>query len=251
MTNTSPAAMPMSRESATPAIPSGDTPRESAWRLVRQFLGYGGLVSVSATLVCIAWIDLPLAKYVNSVGVDQHLWMRRFLDIPIVVSPLALLYVLVHIARPTTRHTLLGRKLYIVSVAMLVALQVKTLLKILFGRTWPRAVEDVVVGTHPGADAAAQSTGYINDGIHTFNFFGGSAKLYAAFPSGSTTVLLAALVPLGFVFPRARPTLAALGLVSLCAYVLTNTHFVGDVLFGAFVGTCCGLVAVAHIKELK
>lgn len=217
-------------------------------RMTRGFLLYGGFFFIPATVACVTWIDIPLAVWIHENGLDRHLWMRRFLDIPIVIAPVALLYIILYMGHcPGTRSTS-ARQWYVISVTMLVALQVRTLLKILFGRTWPRSVQDVVVGSEPGL-AASPSLSYLDDGVHTFNFLGGAAKAFAAFPSGSTTALISVLVPLSFLYRRTSPLFLGLGVTSLAAYVITNTHYLGDVVFGAYVGACCGFCAIAHLSD--
>lgn len=243
--NTMPRSAPVERN---PTLRSGRP--NSQWREVRKFLLFGGAFFILLTVICIKWIDIPLAVWIHEQGLDRHLWMRRFLDIPIVVAPLMFLYVIVYLASAGRSGSLRSRQWYVISLTMLVALQVRTLLKIFFGRTWPRSVQDVVVGSEP-VRSIAESTGYLNDGVHMFNFFGGAAKPYAAFPSGSTTALIAVLIPVGFIYRRASFALATLGVISLASYVITNTHYLGDIIFGLFVGACCGICAVAHLRELQ
>jgi membrane-associated phospholipid phosphatase len=132
----------------------------------------------------------------------------------------------------------------VISSTLLVACQLKNLLKIAFGRTWPREVKDVSVSSVDTVTGLA-SRGYVNDGIHAFHPFAGAAKPFAAFPSGSTAALIAVVVPVMLLYPRTRWPLLIYSAVSLLSFVVTNTHFVGDIIAGLYVGTTCGLVAVA------
>ncbi|MBB4133353.1 membrane-associated phospholipid phosphatase [Xanthomonas campestris] len=115
------------------------------------------------------------------------------------------------------------------------------MLKRMFGRTWPRDVSDP--GPAVLANCPPPSLGYINDGIHSFHFFGGNSKPFLAFPSGSTVMLLAIVVPLCVAFPRVRIPLIVFTVFSLFCFVLTNTHFVADVIAGVYVGGVIGLIA--------
>ncbi|GGA81772.1 hypothetical protein GCM10011521_20140 [Arenimonas soli] len=175
--------------------------------------------------------------------------MLQFLSAPILIAPGAALFLVVHaIRRGYGRGGQVERAYAVIAATLLVALAVKDMLKRAFGRTWPRNVVD------PGPEAISSgcspsSLGYINDGLHGFHAFAGVTKPYQAFPSGSTVVLLATVLPLMALYPRLRLPLAIFSLVSFCAYVLTNTHFIGDVVAGAYVGAVAGMIATATIRS--
>lgn len=214
------------------------------WRAVYRLLTLGGIVTAVVVILSIRWIDLPLASWIHAHGLDTHLWMRWLLDTPIVATPIAMLYMIVYIVR--RRHTPALRAehdWFIVSIALLISLEVKSVLKLMFGRTWPREVMNV--GASKNLSDCVVSHGYVNDGIHLFNFFHGADKQYSAFPSGSTASLIAMVVPIMIIYPRARWPLIAFTAVSLAFFVLTNTHFVGDILAGLYVGLICGCVPMA------
>lgn len=200
-------------------------------------------VAVLASYLLISFVDLPLALWINERGLDQHKWMLFFLSTPVVLAPLGGLYVLVYVVRrawsePSQRE----RGFLTISIALLASMAVKDMLKRMFGRTWPRNVVD------PGPDMISAcpppSLGYINDGLHSFHFFGGTSKPFLAFPSGSTVMLLAIILPFCAMYPRARIPMAAFVTISLTCFVLTNTHFISDVVAGAYVGMVAGLVAI-------
>jgi len=201
---------------------------------------WGGATTVLVCAVCIAWVDLPAARWLHQQAWDTHDWMLRLLGVPVVVSILLGVYLLVHlIGSPRTEQSLRARRLYLLGLGMMVALAAKTMLKIAFGRTWPRLVSDPIPGQLP-SECSAATCGYVNDSVHAFVPFAGSLKAYSAFPSGSTALLLAVVVPCMVWLPRLRWYLAYFAIFSLACYVATNTHFISDVVAGAYVGLLCG-----------
>jgi hypothetical protein len=223
--------------------------RRIVWKTPMKVIAIGAPITIALSLLCIFCIDLPLSLWIHKHALDTYPWMLNLLSTPIVISPAAAIYVLVYVIRRHTGDP--GRNehiAFIVSTTLLVSLQIKEMLKIAFGRTWPRHV--VNPGTVPtGPGCAPSSLGYVNDGIHAFHAFGGSGKAFQAFPSGSTIALLAVAVPLMVLYPRVRPVLLIFTLVSLVAFILTNTHFLGDVVAGTYVGLVAGMTAVALVRE--
>lgn len=231
---------------STFARPNND-PR---WRIAANFIVYGGLMAAFASWVSIRWVDHPVATWIHQNGVDQHLWMRTFLDAPIALAPLGAIYMLGYILRRARSNPgVMEWNWFVVSLSLAFSLHInRNVLKIAFGRTWPRLVTDPSASAVRVSDCIGPSQGFLNDGIDAFHPFGGTIKAYSAFPSGSTAALIAIVVPLFVLFPRLRIPLALYTLLSLVAFVLTNTHYVGDVLAGFYVGAVCGIVAVAFFK---
>lgn len=221
-----------------------------SWRALGRFIALGGVVTIALTMAAVRWVDLPLALWIHGQGLDGHLWMRTFLDTPIIATPIAVIYALVYVARRArSRPSRAERDWFLVSLTLLVSLQVKSVLKLTFGRTWPREVMNVSISGGGSAKSAAydcvSTHGYINDGIHLFNFFHGSEKQFAAFPSGSTASLVAMVIPIMAMYPKLRWPLMVFSAVSMCFFILTNTHFLADVIAGLYVGVLCGGVCVA------
>lgn len=222
------------------------------WAPVSRGARWGGALTVLGCAVSIAWFDLPLTRWLHETGADRHAWMLTFLGIPVGVSTLMGLYLIVHmLIHPWIRASRLARRAFFLGVGMMVALAAKTMLKIAFGRTWPRLVQDPVPGEIATAVCNAPSCGYLNDGIHAFVPFAGSIKAYAAFPSGSTALLVSFVVPLAAWYPALRIPLGAVSLFALATYVMTNTHFVSDVIAGVYIGTVCGMAAVAAAHDVR
>ncbi len=229
------------------AAPTGDSQpvRLTTWHDAARLILIGAPIATVTTLVCVFWVDLPLATWLHGHGWDSHAWMRWLMVTPIVLVPMAGLYLLVHVLRRScgsvTRHEHVA---FVLCSGLLVSQEIKDMLKRAFGRTWPRDVSDL--GTAPpSADCAPASLGYINDGLHSFTLFAGATKPFQAFPSGSTSALLTVALPIMVLYPRTRLPLGVFLLASLSSLVITNTHFLGDIFGGVYVGAVAACICLA------
>ena len=171
---------------------------KNGWERVVKAVWQGGVVCALLVAVTIYYIDLPLATFLHQSKIDQIRWIRGFLDLPILLTPLAMLYMLLYGLRyakmKSNRHY---HACFVISSTLLIACQVKNILKIAFGRTWPRDVS----GRDVDLILSRFSTGgFVNDGIHAFHPFAGT-KAFTSFPSGTTCALMASLSQLGFTIP--------------------------------------------------
>jgi membrane-associated phospholipid phosphatase len=117
-----------------------------------------------------------------------------------------------------TRTPLLG------SWAAMWAIAADIILKHIFGRAWPDPT-------------------YIQDHLYGFRLLHGSPH-WNSFPSGTAAISAAIASVLWIEMQRSR-LLAALIVILLCAaVVLTNYHWVGDVIAGVFLGTSIGWMTV-------
>lgn len=217
------------------------------WRTVRLVTLIGALVVVPMVLLSIKWIDLPFSLWLHESQYDVRFpWLRYLMNIPIIVAPLVPLYLLVYVWRRAGREAGLHEYIWFVTgVTFLAACEVKNMLKISFGRSWPRNVSP---GDYDLILSGIRSNGFINDGIHLFKPFAG-VKSFTAFPSGSTVIIVAALIPILANYPRARIPLSVLGLATVVSLVQTNTHFISDVLAGGYIGLVIGTVGAVVIAQ--
>jgi PAP2 superfamily len=85
-------------------------------------------------------------------------------------------------------------------------------------------------------------------GIYTFHFLHGGPPHYEAFPSGTTTVATAIISVVWILVPRLR-VLCVLALLGISiGLVITNSHFVADVIGGIFVGGSIGWMTVRLLR---
>jgi hypothetical protein len=221
----------------------------SAWRRSARLIAWGAPLAAALSLACIRWVDLPLARWIHARGLDGHAWMLWPMSAPIAALPLAGLFVFVYALRrlgaaPGSRE----RAWFVICAGLLACCAAKDMLKRMFGRTWPREVADPGPVSAPGCGVA--SHGYLNDGISAFHAFGGATKAFQAFPSGTTIIMLALALPLCSLYPRARAPIAAATAFTIACLLLTNTHFLADVVAGGYVGMVGGLI-VSRTMEAR
>jgi membrane-associated phospholipid phosphatase len=85
-------------------------------------------------------------------------------------------------------------------------------------------------------------------GIHSFHFLHGNPQRFDDFPSGTTTIATAIIAVVWILAPRLR-ILCLLALVGISiGLVITNSHFVADVIAGIFVGWSIGWMTVRLLR---
>ncbi len=228
--------------------PAASDRQHRAWRRSARMIAWGAPLAALLSLACIRWVDLPVARWIHAQGLDSHAWMLWPMSMPIVALPLAGLFVFAYALRRLGR--LAGpqeRAWFVLCAGLLACAAVKDMLKRMFGRAWPRDVADP--GPASKLDCALRSHGYLNDGNSAFHAFGGGIKAFQAFPSGTTIIVLVLALPLCRLYPRARAPIAAAAACTIACLLLTNTHFVADIVAGAYVGMAGGLIACRTMEE--
>jgi membrane-associated phospholipid phosphatase len=190
------------------------------------------VLTVALVVICYLWVDRPVALLAH----DAH--RLNFLinlqhRTPLIMSPLAGLALLVLAVRALMRRPLTRPYVVILlcAVSFFIVEALKTYLKVLFGRTWPESW----MGPH---------ISFIRDGAYGFHpFHGGPA--YTAFPSGHIAAICAVVLVLWTCYPKFRPLYALSVLVTAIALVVSNLHFVSDVIAGIFLGISVGWITTA------
>jgi membrane-associated phospholipid phosphatase len=113
------------------------------------------------------------------------------------------------------------------TLALFLAIGVKELAKLAFGRTWP---ETWVCG----------NPSFIRDGAFGFTPFHGGAG-WSAFPSGHETVVCAVAGCLWVLTPRLRPLCVVAAAAMAIGLLGANYHWLSDVLAGGLLGWMIGL----------
>jgi len=86
-------------------------------------------------------------------------------------------------------------------------------------------------------------------GINKFHFLHGGPPNIDSFPSGTTTVAAAIISVVWILVPRLR-ILCVLALVGISiGLVITNSHYVADVIAGTFVGWSVGWMTVRLLRR--
>jgi len=88
----------------------------------------------------------------------------------------------------------------------------------------------------------------IRNGEYKFHWFAGASG-YNAFPSGHMAAAAAILGILWICYPKARPPCLVVGVLIAGALVVSNFHFVGDVIAGAFLGCSVAWMTVILVDQ--
>jgi len=191
----------------------------------------GFALTTTGVIVSYQWFDRPIAIFVHSQlqGYDVF---AKLTYIPEILAPLVLLAF-----AAIALHALLGRKLakfetvlVLVGASLALGDAVKDKLKFAFGRTWP----ETRIRDNPS---------FIRDGAFGFNPFHGGPG-YAAFPSGHTMAICAAMTVLWLCYPRFRAVYAIAMAAVAVGLVGADFHFIGDVIAGGFLGVSVGWFTV-------
>lgn len=181
-------------------------------------------ICVAVVLICVQWVDRPVADWsaAHFGGTAAIALGRGFLRLsePVFVAVVA--FVIACGAwrlsgGPLPSWTQLPLRC---GISMTVAFLVMAALKVAFGRS-------------------PASPLYLVDGVYVFRPFHGGTT-FGALPSGTMSVGTAALAVLWIQSVRLR-LLSVLGWVLLAAsLIVTNSHWVGDIVAGSFLGAASG-----------
>ena len=187
---------------------------------------------VIAVLVSVAYVDRPAAEFFNTHVRHTELWgwldhlLAPFVLIPVV----ALLFLL-----GSGCWLLSGRQLgawtlkpLLLSWSGIWALAAEFIFKQIFGRAWP-------------------DPGYVENHLYGFRLLHGGPH-WNSFPSGTATISAAILATLWLVAPRLRLPGAFLAILLCSGVVVTNGHWLSDVIAGAFLGASIGWMTVPLVR---
>ena len=177
---------------------------------------------------CIAYVDRPVAEFfdVHLRRTTAWVWIDRALaplDLVVVIAVL-LAFGCGIWARSGCLLPSWTRTPLLCCWAAVWAAVASFVFKYAFGRAWP--------------DPA-----FVQNHIYEFHLLHGGPH-WKSFPSGTAAVSAAMGSVLWIALPRSRP-IGALAVTLLCvAVVVTNFHWVGDVIAGTFLGAFIGWVTV-------
>jgi membrane-associated phospholipid phosphatase len=190
------------------------------------------VVTALAVAISYVWLDRPIAVFVHEVVAPfrpfEKLELVSDIGMPVTLcAGVALAWWGLKGGALSRLQTVL----MLAAACLMVADAVKDQVKFAFGRTWP------VTWIH-------NNPSFIRDGVYGFHPFHGGPG-FASFPSGHTAVTCAALSVLWICYPRFR-VLYGLGMLAMAAgLVVTNFHFLSDVIAGAFLGISIGWLSVS------
>jgi membrane-associated phospholipid phosphatase len=194
---------------------------------------YSSAACAALVLLCYFYIDRPVALWVSAHPELAPNWLTASPDLiiaAVILSPL--LVILVAIRRVWMPWRQWEQRLIVIAGSVMVIALVKELLKWVFGRPSPRTwIENTAF--------LVSQEGY------EFHWFHGG-KHYFAFPSGHTSIACVMGAIIWIVWPKWRwAVVLSITIVASCL-VITNYHFVGDIVAGAFLGWLGGLWS-AHL----
>jgi len=187
----------------------------------------------AAVVLCVHYVDLPVARAVADLLRGHMRLMAATGRLPDLLSLLVWSLTAVSWSgyfwlRRRGDTGRFGDLLRLVGTALPLAFAVKTLLKELFGRVNTRAW-------------------LFDPSLHGFHWFHGGGDFYG-FPSGHMAVITPLLLALIHYYPRwRRECLAILGVLA-ALLVLTDYHFVSDVIAGAWVGVLVDELAHGFLR---
>lgn len=187
-----------------------------------------GLVLTPVVLLCIYFVDLPVALFVKNRLYSNTSWAEATSDLPDLLLMVVLLSMLLSGAVYLVRSrkgihdamTALSKLVFWIAPSSYL---LKMLLKIVFGRANTR-----VWLQEPGLY-----------GFHWFQMREGCE----GFPSGHMLVIVTLLAAAWRLYPVSRPLCLCTGILLGAALVVTNYHFVSDVIAGAYLGVLVEAVA--------
>ena len=184
-------------------------------------LVYGTAVATVLTALCVGGLDVHLADFILERTGRAFLFSRTVSSLPdlLLVTVIAVCsvswagYFLLSKTRTSDRRI---RLFLVLGTSLPIAFLSKVLLKWIFGR-----VDTRVWLLHPET--------------YSFHWFHGGLN-FEGFPSGHMLVLTPLFLAGWNYFPRLRPVVLAAWLGLAVALLLTEYHFLGDLIAGSYLG---------------
>lgn len=189
----------------------------------------GFLTSAIFTALSIAYIDRPLASFIDAYFRHTFGWvvLDHSLEPLKVVAITALFFLFWAGYRTVSGYSLppWAVKAVVCSWAIVWSLAAEFVFKQIFGRAWPDPT-------------------YTQNHLYGFRFLHASQN-WTSFPSGTAIGSTALATTLSSLFPRLRLVNAVLAAVVCIAVVVGNYHWLSDSIAGAFLGISIGWMSPA------
>ena len=191
------------------------------------------LICAALLVLCYFAVDPAVAFWVDRENFRRFAVFEYFTQLVNVIVGLTALYYLffacTYARNPTTRRPWLA-----VANSVTLAIFLKDALKLVFGRYWP-------------ATWVNQNPSLLRDNAYGFHPFHAGVA-YQSFPSGHTTVAVAAMTAIWLCFPRWRWLAVLAALLVVTGLLAEDYHFVGDCLAGAWLGATVALYVTANSR---
>lgn len=200
------------------------------WLLLNGMIAL--LLCVALVVICYYYVDKPVAFWVHDQHFRQYPLLKYFTFIPNFVALLVpIIYIGFIFLYAMGIDGYFMRVMLALANSMVIAIFLKTIAKILFGRYWA----ETWISKNPSL---------IKNKAYGFHFFR-MGNAYGSFPSGHTAVIAAAMTVLWIAYPKLRLLWVLLVAIVIVGLVGKNDHFVGDTVGGLFLG---GLTAYYTMK---
>jgi membrane-associated phospholipid phosphatase len=192
---------------------------------------------VSAVVICYFWIDRPVAFFVYDYRINKIEIFRWLTYPPPEVQNWSALVLTILVVRRAWGPFLHWQKVLLVAcVSLIVADDFRISLGDVFGRYWPNT------WTHDNPSLIGTGT----YGFHPFQ----RGDDVGSFPSGHAARIFGFAGVWMIALPESRVVATVLCVPMLVSLVLTNYHFVGDVIAGSILGWMVAAYA-AHLTRLQ
>ena len=196
----------------------------------RTFLLIVTVLATFTVVVCIRWIDYPLAFLINQITAHHRIYVTK-MKIPDILLPGCILLVtsawaIYYYCTVTNRFFSIVPLAKTIGIILPIVYIVKEVTQLFFGRVYPRAI-------------------LVNPLLQQFRFFHEN-YVRGGFPSGHMMIATALLLVLRKHSPLLRPAWLSLGIVLRATLVVTDYHFLGDVIAGAYFG-----FIIEHVVDLR
>lgn len=178
------------------------------------------LFAMFAIVICVRWVDYPLALAVSRVLLRHRIYITKT-TFPDLLLPGSL--ILITIAWTSYRYCIVANRLPSIvplfkkiGIVLPIVYIVKEFAQYCFGRVSSRAI-------------------LLNPDLQQFCFFHENL-LRGGFPSGHMMIATPLLLVLSRYYSTLRPLWFGLGIALGASLVLTDYHFLGDVIAGAYGG---------------
>ena len=177
------------------------------------------------------YVDRPVARLVAATARQNPIdsWIASALELLATVAVIAPLFLIVCACLVISGRRLppRARTPLLCCWGIVWAIATTTVFKLIFGR--------------------AEVDPYVIQGTYGFNWFHGNHG-FEAFPSGTATISAALMTVLWMRIPSWRWLSLLVFLLPTIGVVVTNEHFVGDVIAGGYLGISIGWMTVALLE---
>lgn len=187
-------------------------------------LKQGALIStvfMLSIIVAVLYLDRPLALFMHNSEFDQLFQLRYITEkLPdIMAGGIIIAIILSKTIFAWPQKIIMAIYFY---VALYISMQIKDLLKIFFGRYWPKTW-------------IQNNLSLINNNVYGFNFLHGSAMV-GAFPSGHSACTAFCVMWLIRLLPKCQSGFILIGMMVPISLIILDYHFLGDCLAGIILG---------------